>query len=162
MGRALLFAGEQAVRETSGTDVWCHTVEATRDAFRRGWNPLRVFAWTQLAFLGRAVLGKGIGEDDDGCGNMKGWMWPKPALPLWEDKGLAVAHPRMLKPHWLSPKRTLLFSYKIQILGGGGVSLFKKYPSSSGLCWPPTCSVVDSGLSGLYSEVQRHQFHFET
>jgi len=138
VGRALLFAGQHAVRETSGTDASCHTVEATRDVFRKGWDLPMAFAWTQLAFLGRAVLGKGIGEGDDGCWNTKGWKWPMPAL-TWNDKGLAAAHPGMLKPHWFSANQTVLFPYKIQmLLGGWGVcvcvsSFLKKYPRPWGL-----------------------------
>lgn len=52
-------------------------------------------------------------------------MWLMPGLPFWEDKGLAVAPPGMLKLHLLSPNRRLLFSYKIQMLGGGVLSFQK-------------------------------------
>lgn len=69
------------------------------------------FAWTQLAFLRSAVLGKGIGEDDDNCWNMKGWMWPMPALTFWEDKGLAAARPGLLKPCCFSANKTAPFHF---------------------------------------------------
>lgn len=44
------------------------------------------FVQTQLDFLGKAELGKRIAEDDDGCWNMKGWMWPMAALTFWDEK----------------------------------------------------------------------------
>lgn len=47
----------------------------------------------------KGLLEKGIDKDDEVCWNTKGWMWPVPPLTFWEDKGLAAAHPGMLKPY---------------------------------------------------------------
>lgn len=73
------------------------------------------FAWTQLPFRGRAVLGREIVEEYDGCWPVESWTWLVPVLTSWENKEMAAAHPGMLKPHWLSAKNIVPFLYKTQM-----------------------------------------------